>query len=568
MNSFWCNFLPIVVGIGAALLGGLIGWHLRRRRVKELEYILDEKNAEYVHVKNAHEMLDIRYNNLQKEHVSLSVSHNTLGEKKNVLETELTDLSTSHNTLQEKVEVLEEDLAAIESAKAVLTKHFVNYRTTAENRLEELGHANLEGAQKHNFLLTRYESQNNRIIELENIASQWEDDYNNIYAEKQQVANSLTELQSLNEEKENSYQSLLIQHETNVKHRDELQSLTEKWENNYHTLVEEHEISINCITELQALNDEKESQHLLIINQLEINSNRIAELQALNDEKENSYVMLVAQHEESANRISELQQLNDDWKQANASLNNQLESKEKQLAELEETNKQWAAAFEKLENEQGIAKARIETLQQALASIEELNDVKYANSDSSIKLYEKELGELQDAKAQLEITRIKLENELDILRGTHSQVLTEYNALLELEKASRMRLDYLEQQNFEQRIAVLETELVGFKTKEGGSENGHTIMAAPIEPDDLKVVEGIGPKIEAVLHDAGILTFEQLAKTDPERIHAILDAAGPRYRIHNPSTWPTQAELAAKNDWDKLKELKEYLLAGRDRATQ
>jgi predicted flap endonuclease-1-like 5' DNA nuclease len=187
-------------------------------------------------------------------------------------------------------------------------------------------------------------------------------------------------------------------------------------------------------------------------------------------------------------------------------------------------------------------------------------------------LYEKELGELQDAKAQLEITRIKLENELDILRGSHIEISAQNDELTELEKASRLRLEYLEVQNFEKRIAELESELESFRNNKNGAENSLVVEAIPIaavaaQADDLKVVEGIGPKIEAVLHEAGILTFEQLAQTDPEHINAILDAAGPRYRIHNPSTWPTQAELAAKNDWDKLKELKDQLLGGRDRVT-
>jgi predicted flap endonuclease-1-like 5' DNA nuclease/predicted nucleic acid-binding Zn-ribbon protein len=82
--------------------------------------------------------------------------------------------------------------------------------------------------------------------------------------------------------------------------------------------------------------------------------------------------------------------------------------------------------------------------------------------------------------------------------------------------------------------------------------------------DDLKIVEGIGPKIEQLLFAESIFTFKQLAATTPERIKAILKAAGPRYRIHNPTTWPGQADMAAKGEWERLKQYQDYLNAGRD----
>ncbi|WP_420154248.1 helix-hairpin-helix domain-containing protein, partial [Siphonobacter sp.] len=68
--------------------------------------------------------------------------------------------------------------------------------------------------------------------------------------------------------------------------------------------------------------------------------------------------------------------------------------------------------------------------------------------------------------------------------------------------------------------------------------------AAPIlyeEPDDLKVIEGIGPKIEQLLNNEGISSFTQLAAASPERIKEILNAAGSRFQMHDPTTWPDQA---------------------------
>jgi predicted flap endonuclease-1-like 5' DNA nuclease len=80
--------------------------------------------------------------------------------------------------------------------------------------------------------------------------------------------------------------------------------------------------------------------------------------------------------------------------------------------------------------------------------------------------------------------------------------------------------------------------------------------------DDLKVVEGIGPKIESLFNEAGIWSFAQLAATSPERLKEILEAAGSRFQIHNPTTWPAQASLADKGNWEELKKWQEELNAG------
>ncbi|MEQ1744633.1 MAG: 50S ribosomal protein L27 [Saprospiraceae bacterium] len=82
--------------------------------------------------------------------------------------------------------------------------------------------------------------------------------------------------------------------------------------------------------------------------------------------------------------------------------------------------------------------------------------------------------------------------------------------------------------------------------------------------NDLKIVEGVGPKIEQLLKESGINTWEDLANAEVERLKEILDAAGSRYQMHDPSTWPAQARFAAAGQWDDLKDYQEMLLGGRD----
>ncbi|MCF0060681.1 hypothetical protein MUK70_15675 [Dyadobacter chenwenxiniae] len=82
--------------------------------------------------------------------------------------------------------------------------------------------------------------------------------------------------------------------------------------------------------------------------------------------------------------------------------------------------------------------------------------------------------------------------------------------------------------------------------------------------EDLKIIEGIGPKIEELLNREGIRTIEQLADTSIIRIAAILKKAGPRFQIQNPTSWPKQALLARDQKWDELEQLKRLILSGKE----
>lgn len=81
--------------------------------------------------------------------------------------------------------------------------------------------------------------------------------------------------------------------------------------------------------------------------------------------------------------------------------------------------------------------------------------------------------------------------------------------------------------------------------------------------DDLTKIEGVGKKIAEILVQEGITDFAVLAKATPKQIKAILEAAGSRYKVHNPTTWPKQAKLAAAGKWEELKALQAELKGGK-----
>jgi predicted flap endonuclease-1-like 5' DNA nuclease len=95
----------------------------------------------------------------------------------------------------------------------------------------------------------------------------------------------------------------------------------------------------------------------------------------------------------------------------------------------------------------------------------------------------------------------------------------------------------------------------------GDSQAVRAASASGAAADDLKLIEGIGPKIADLLHAHGIHTFAQLASTPPNQLEEILKAAN--LRIADPTTWPEQASLAAAGDWERFNQLVSSLKGGR-----
>lgn len=85
---------------------------------------------------------------------------------------------------------------------------------------------------------------------------------------------------------------------------------------------------------------------------------------------------------------------------------------------------------------------------------------------------------------------------------------------------------------------------------------------AKVKENDLKIIEGVGPKIASLLAEGGLDTWEKVAGSDPDKIREILEAAGSRYKMHNPTTWPKQAELAAAGKWQELRAYQDALDGG------
>jgi large subunit ribosomal protein L27 len=113
---------------------------------------------------------------------------------------------------------------------------------------------------------------------------------------------------------------------------------------------------------------------------------------------------------------------------------------------------------------------------------------------------------------------------------------------------------------------VVEDVVESVKEETTPSKSGKIVLPSgkKINQDDLKIVEGIGPKIEGLLNDAGINTWADLANAPLDKVQAILDEAGPRYRMHDPATWAKQAKMAAEEQWEELEAYQAKLDGGRE----
>lgn len=108
--------------------------------------------------------------------------------------------------------------------------------------------------------------------------------------------------------------------------------------------------------------------------------------------------------------------------------------------------------------------------------------------------------------------------------------------------------------------------IIGWLTsRRNGSQpevwNESQAPAAHKEPDDLTKLEGIGPKVAKVLNEAGITTFDELARANAAEVQKKLNDAG--LQMMNPDGWIEQAKLAAQGEMGALKKLQDELKGGR-----
>lgn len=145
---------------------------------------------------------------------------------------------------------------------------------------------------------------------------------------------------------------------------------------------------------------------------------------------------------------------------------------------------------------------------------------------------------------------LKLKDENELLKKENTNLKTALDKCVEEKKASLAVSDVVFN-DADQKVEFHE------------SKASFSLASQP-KKDDLKVIEGVGPKIESLLNDIGVFSYASLSETNYEVLRKMLDEAGPKFKMHDPSTWPKQAKLASEGKWEELKFLQDSLDGGRD----
>lgn len=134
--------------------------------------------------------------------------------------------------------------------------------------------------------------------------------------------------------------------------------------------------------------------------------------------------------------------------------------------------------------------------------------------------------------------------------------------VVDAERAVTATAVFVEEETEAMVEAEIVEEVVEMEVVEEVVETAVVAEPEPVAPDNLRKIEGIGPKISRILNEAGIFTFAQLAAaTLPQLEKIVHEDAG--IHIARPDTWPEQAQFAADGKWDELEVLQDNLKGGR-----
>jgi predicted flap endonuclease-1-like 5' DNA nuclease/predicted nucleic acid-binding Zn-ribbon protein len=460
MTNFWCNFLPVIIG----LVVGLVGWYIHRERTQELLEELEELQSQNARLTHAHDTLNIRYELLNGDYNELSAMYKKLDFHHTNLQIEFTEfkaerqanlpIEVDNSGLSSQIVALESELVAVNSA-------YADYRNTAANRVQTAENQVQILRGQYDTMLDSYIEQGQYIKSLSGMTS---GDSERFRAEKRadearisaleiELAHFNTVYNNVKNEKTQHYKQLLEQYET-----------------------------------------------------------------------------MLTKYVQQGQQLKNMSEEVDEWQSHFEGLMLKKSDQDSQILELEETRARIGKELATLRGEFNMQQSRN-------------------------KVLENELAELNKKYNALEAEKTQINDTLTTVNSSYSAKSSNwelrYNEL-ELRHSSLTRRFHdasANNERMELTITGLNAEILLYRRR--------------ANPDDLKQIEGIGPKIEELLNAEGIYKYEQLASIKLEAIRTILDKAGSRFRMHDPQSWAAQADMAHKGEWIKLKEYQEYLIGGR-----
>ena len=520
---------------------------------------------------DSYEAIETNYNSLDNRYNDLVTTMDRLEEEAEGLREQNATLREDNNKLKINVKNLEQHLEEEGFDVPEIVAQYQAELASEEDEIEQL-----IGAALH-----RKEAPKSELSETLNSESQEElktayealkEDYNNLRNEYTQLNNEFSTLQ----EKLNQFEDI-SNNVSAMESADQVAQENERLIKELSELREEHEqVVLPKLRATQTLLNQKEENYRILTAQLEAKNadfhlasgqnKNFDELRATNQALFNSNKMLAEQNADLEKQYNSLRGEYNSLQSQFHLIREQFIQVEKELDTqlLKVENK---AEFEQLSKEYGRLKVELlatsDRYKQQTERLTELeNRLKAINESTAFGIIylpsNLQIIEGIEASSEQILNKVGI-NSWEKLAQTNISQLVNYFSDGSHKVSSAEADDWIQQARHLYRgnwkeFRDLEASLIAQKR---ASENAM---------DDLKVIEGVGPKIELLLNDAGISTWKKLSKTGIGELKRILKEAGTRYNSHNPSSWPEQAALAATHEWERLELLKADLNKGRQSA--
>ncbi len=166
-----------------------------------------------------------------------------------------------------------------------------------------------------------------------------------------------------------------------------------------------------------------------------------------------------------------------------------------------------------------------------------------------------------DIEKKYESTKVALDESVNSWKDKYQNI---QNQLAETKEKIATLVPREEKELWKERYAELKVKIEAQPKVTFDAKSVKEAYGKRIKLDDLKIVEGIGPKIEQLFHNFNIKTWKSLSECSIEKCQEVLNSGGERYRLHKPGTWPKQASYAVEGKWEELKEWQDNLKGGKE----
>jgi len=551
--------------------------------------------AEQASKKNLYEQVD-------EERQSLLDSYESLENNYNALDTKFNDAETTLDRLEEEIENIKE-----EKNELLLDNNHLRKKI---NKLQKsTGATEVADSTEFKAGSTDEDDEIEKLIGAAK-GQQFSSQLNVIDFSKDKTANSQTDaaLQAELENLKADYHKLQVENQSLNKQYEDLKNTHDALIESNQTLKEQKkkDSSEEALVQLQDEHGSLQDNYEAL--KIELNNKVLPQLratQSLLNKKEEKYRNLLAKMEEqtakfqnSSNQLKSFEGVRA-TSQALYTSNKSLTEKNTDLErKYEKLSGEYAglhSQFRILRDQFGLVESKLETSENNAnnSEFEQLSKeysnlkIEYLATTDQFKGQQERIEDLERLLNSINESSsygiIYLPSNLQVIEGIGPKIEpilnkagiqnwsdlanTDLTTLQTLLKDAGKRFDLADPTSWTEQAQLLANgKWKAFRDLEASLIAGRKIKSKDKEFDDLKVIEGIGPKIEVLLNNSNISTFKKLSKTGIGELKRILKAAGSKYQIHDPSSWPEQAALAATWNWTELEELQEELKGGRAQA--